>query len=135
LPFRAITAIWGHLGVEWNLLELSPEEREALAAAIAVHRRFRPLLHGGQVVRFDPVLNGTHASAHAHGVYADDLSEALVPFPARGADVPPGPGRSAPIWMHGPIEVTGAQLALHGLQPPPMHPESAMLLHLTATPT
>ena len=78
LPFRALTALWGHLGVEWNLLELDPRELQALAAVIAVHKRFRPLLHSGSVVRFDPVLNGVHASSHAHGVYASDLGEALV---------------------------------------------------------
>jgi alpha-galactosidase len=149
LPFRAITAIWGHLGVEWNLLELSPEEREALAAAIAVHRRFRPLLHGGQVVRFDPVLNGTHASAHAHGVYADDLSEALVaavqlttgmslvPAPLRLPGLLPDAiyrvqeislgGKRPPLE---PLVLSGRQLATIGIQLPVLAPETGVLLHL-----
>ena len=34
--------------------------------------------------------------------------------------------------VDGGIELTGRQLAVHGIQPPPLHPESALLLRLTA---
>ena len=49
--------------------------RSSSATSIALHKRFRPLLHSGDVVRFDveePYL--------AHGVYANDRSEALISF-------------------------------------------------------
>ncbi len=171
LGFRAATAMFGHLGVEWNVLDLDDADRAALSDVIALHRRFRPLLHGGDTVRFDLAPNGPGSTestpdAVAHGVYATDRSEALVcvaqlrtgmsltpavlrlpgldpdrryrvelvPLPGSWRGLPPGPGRSAPAWTRSPIEVSGAQLALHGLQPPPMHPETAMLLHLTALP-
>ena len=75
LAFRAATALFGHLGVEWNLLELDERSLDGLAEVIALHRRFRPLLHGGDSVRFD-----TEAAFAAHGVYAADRSEALVSF-------------------------------------------------------
>lgn len=92
LAFRAVTAMFGHLGVEWNVLGLDVRQRRELADVIALHRRFRPLLHGGDVVRFDPVLDagasgfgagfgagsGGEVVSHAHGVYATDRSEALV---------------------------------------------------------
>ena len=47
----------------------------ALAEVIALHKRFRPLLHGGDTVRFD-----TEPAYVAHGVYASDRSEAVVSF-------------------------------------------------------
>jgi len=153
LPFRALTAIWGHLGVEWNLLELDQHERSSLAAAIAVHQRFRPLLHGGQVVRFDPVLNGTHASAHAHGVYADDLGEALVAMVqlTTGMSLVPAPLRLPGLLPEAvyhvqeislggkrpliePLALSGRQLATIGIQLPVLAPESGVLLHLAVNP-
>ena len=156
LAFRAITAIFGHLGVEWNLLALSDAERADLAAVIALHKKFRPLLHGGDVVRFD-VPGG---AAQANGVYAADQSEALVAFiqmRTAPSNTPPplrlpglisdavyridvvllpgqtrlGPGRRQPQWLMDGISLTGAQLATHGLQMPSLDPESGLLLHLT----
>ena len=152
LAFRALTAIFGHLGVEWNILELDESERAQLAQVIALHRQFRPLLHSGDVVRFDPVLHGTENSGLAHGVYACDRSEALVSYAQLRTGVslvPPVlrlPGldpdrryairelplgaRRAPLE---PIVLTGRQLAVHGLQLPVLMPESGALLHLSAT--
>jgi alpha-galactosidase len=155
LSFRAATALFGHLGVEWNLLSLGEEELDALAEVIALHRRLRPLLHGGDAVRFD-----TEPAYVAHGVYATDRSEAVVCFamvatalslippplllpgldPARRYDVRRislpgehhGPGRSTPAWCaHGAI-VTGTMLGAAGVQPPAMSPETALLIHLSA---
>lgn len=149
LAFRAVTAMFGHLGVEWNLLGLDAGELESLARAIAVHRRFRPLLHGGDVVRFDPLPDGSGPSGHAHGVYATDRSEALVarvqlrtgaslvapPLRLPGLD-PEADYRIEEIVVGGhrpPMatqHLTGRQLAAHGLRLPPLFPESALLLHL-----
>jgi len=153
LAFRALTALFGHLGVEWNVLDLGESERAQLAEAIALHLRFRDLLHSGDTVRFDPVLNGQEAASHAHGVYSRDRREALVahvqlasgmsllPPPLRlpGLDLAasyridqvPLPGAQV-VWQHSGIELTGTQLAHHGLQLPRLHPESGLLLHLTA---
>jgi alpha-galactosidase len=153
LAFRALTAMFGHLGVEWNVLDLGDSERAQLAEAIALHQRFRYLLHSGDTVRFDPVLNGQEAASHAHGVFSRDRREALVahvqlasgmsllPSPLRlpgldpaasyRIDQVPLPGAQA-VWQHSGIELTGTQLAHHGLQLPRLHPESGLLLHLTA---
>lgn len=152
LAFRALTALWGHLGVEWNVLDLEPKEAQQLAEAIALHRRFRGLLHGGDVVRFDPVRNGQQAASHAHGVYADDRSEALVahvqlasgmsllppalrlpglrPDATYRVEQVPLPG-SHVVWAGSGVQLTGAQLAAHGIQLPRQHPESGILLHLS----
>jgi alpha-galactosidase len=153
--FRAATALFGHLGVEWNLARRSDEELELLREAIALHKQHRGLLHAGDVVRFD-----TEPNSCAHGVYAADRSEAIVSFAqlttAPGLVPPPlrlpgldplrryrierlkvpgerwGLARRQPEWMDASIELTGRQLAGHGLQPPVLHPESAVLIHLTA---
>jgi len=154
LAFRAGTALFGHLGVEWNLLRLSERELDDLAAAIAVHRRFRPLLHGGDTVRFD-----TDPAYVAHGVYAHDRSEGLVSFAVVATPASLTPPRlrlpgldpertyrvtdvALPGGYRGPrrdvgwsaLSLTGAQLAAVGLQLPPLHPENLVLLHLTHHP-
>jgi alpha-galactosidase len=155
LTFRAATALFGHLGVEWNLLSLSDDELDSLAEVIALHRRFRPLLHGGDVVRFD-----TEPAYLAHGVYATDRSEALVSFAMLAtspSQTPPvlrlpgldasrryrverlrlpgernGPGRTLPAWCRDGAVMRGADLGAVGIQPPAMDPERALLVHLTA---
>jgi alpha-galactosidase len=151
LAFRGITALFGHLGIEWDITQLDAEHRRQLADVVAVHRRFRPLLHSGDVVRFDPVPG---SGGHAHGVYAPDRSEAVVAYAQLTmgeATMPPplrlpglDPGRRyrvehvpvisgwAPFWAQHELVLTGAQLAAHGVQLPPMHPETAILLHLTS---
>jgi alpha-galactosidase len=81
LDFRVATAFFGHLGVECDVVSLDQRDREELAAAIALHQRFRALLHSGDVVRFDVVTNGPPTDSpvsFASGVYAPDRSEALV---------------------------------------------------------
>jgi len=154
LAFRAATAIFGHLGVEWDVTGLSDGDREALRAVIELHKEHRDLLHSGDVVRFD-----TEGAYNAHGVYAADRSAGLVSFAqmttARSLTPPPlrlpgldldaryrverlplpdersGVGRVQPSWLRDGVTVTGRQLAVHGIQPPSLHPESALLLQLT----
>ena len=58
LAFRAATALFGHLGIEWNLLELDDRDRADLTLVVQLHQRFRTLLHSGDVVRFDPEYDG-----------------------------------------------------------------------------
>ena len=79
LDFRAGTAFWGHLGIEWNVAgeEASdPPTRAAIADWVALHKEHRALLHSGTVVRSDlPV-----AGRVLQGVVARDGSEALYSF-------------------------------------------------------
>src|SRR6185369_12070939 len=53
LAFRAGTALFGHYGVEWDLTSATPGERAELARWIVLHKRLRPLLRHGRVVRAD----------------------------------------------------------------------------------
>lgn len=156
LSFRAATAMFGHLGVEWNVTKLSEEESLALRAVIAMHKEYRGLLHSGDSVRFD-----SNESYCAHGVYSSDRSEGIVSFAqlttAKSQTPPPlrlpgldldssyrvehlripfetwGSGRTQPAWLSddGGVVLTGRQLAAHGIQPPTLHPESAVLFTLS----
>lgn len=154
LSFRAATALFGHLGVEWDITKLGDEDRAALRAVIAMHKDHRELLHGGDTVRFS-----TDPAYTAHGVYSLDRSQAVVSFAqlttARSQTPPPlrmpgldldaryevrhlpipneswGAARAQPAWLADGVTLSGRQLAYHGLQPPVLHPESAVLFTLT----
>jgi alpha-galactosidase len=156
MAFRAVTALFGHLGVEADLLAMDDHERQVLAAAIALHKELRPLLHGGDVVRFDL----DDPATLAHGVYAADRSAAVVAYVQLATSGPlvPGPLRlpglhadrsyrltrlrlpgelggltwGEPAWMADGVVLTGRQLAAAGVRPPPLLPESAALIHLQA---
>jgi alpha-galactosidase len=68
LPLRLATAFFGHFGVEWDVTAASPEDRARLAEAIALHKRWRAVLHGGRVVRVDH----PDPAALVHGVVTPD---------------------------------------------------------------
>ncbi len=156
LSFRAATAFFGHLGIEWNLLECTDDELDQVSAVVALHKTHRALLHSGDTVRFDPV----DETGLAGGVYSLDRREALVSYArmASGSSLTPAPLRlpgliadaeyevahvrfpgetwgmalSHPDWPAHGITLTGAQLAGHGLQLPVIPPERAFVFHLRA---
>jgi alpha-galactosidase len=155
LSFRGATAMFGWLGVEWNLLTLNEREREKLAHVISVYKQFRALLHTGNYIRHDHPDN----SMHIHSVVASDAGEALVSVsrlhngpshrtaPLLVTDLSPNElysvqridlgaprwalHRGLPDWVNNGVHATGAQLAHIGLVLPPLLPESTMLLHIT----
>jgi alpha-galactosidase len=51
VELRALTALFGHMGIEADVRGFSERERAALAEWISLYRRHRALIHGGQVVR------------------------------------------------------------------------------------
>ena len=73
LDFRAATAVFGHLGIEWDLAKASESELTELAAWIDFYRQHRSLLLAGELVRADfpdPALN-------VHGVVSADRDQAI----------------------------------------------------------
>jgi alpha-galactosidase len=89
LAFRAGTALWGHMGVEWDLTAASPAQRSVLAQWIALHKRLRGLLHSGRVVHADPA----NPALLLDGVVAQDGSEALYKLVAVEHTLTWPPGR------------------------------------------
>jgi len=47
IDFRCAVACFGHMGVEADLLAMTPAERAALGGWLAFHKQWRPVLHGG----------------------------------------------------------------------------------------
>ena len=155
LAFRAATALFGHLGIEWNLLDADDRDLDKLREWIDLHKRLRPLLHGGDVVRLDQADRDTLA----HGVVSTDRSEAVfchaqlrrpdTSAPPRlvlaGLDPDRGytlerivvPGNVGgltwhqPRWLDEPVTVSGRVLMTMGIQLPILLPESALLFRLT----
>ena len=76
LSFRAATALFGHLGIEWNLLDADVGGLERVAAAVGLHKRLRPLLHAGDVVRVDH----PDPAALVHGVVSVDRHHAVMAY-------------------------------------------------------
>jgi alpha-galactosidase len=158
LSFRAATAMFSWMGVEWNLLTVSDEERSKLARVINVYKQFRPLLHTGDVFRADhddPTIN-------IHGVLAANRTEALISISRMTSSpryhsaplvisdlnansmysvkiVPLGTPRwglhrELPAWVtHGAV-ISGQHLGTMGIALPPLLPESSVILHLETVP-
>lgn len=81
LGFRAATAIFGHLGIEWDLAEASPAETAQLRAWIAFYQEQRALLLAGTLVRVDGTRGrGDTGDVHLHGVVSPDRTRALFAF-------------------------------------------------------
>jgi alpha-galactosidase len=152
--FRAVTALWGHAGLEWDLTEASAEDRAMLKSWTDFYKAKRALLHSGRTVRVD----GSESTNQIHGVVSQDKSEALYMYaqlttsdysrPANirltGLDaeatylvkvVEPAGAAVAmqalpPKWYDG-VRIPGALLASVGMRAPVLRPEQAMLIEAT----
>lgn len=154
MTFRCAVALFFHMGVEMDPLSLPEAEFRELADWIALHKRLRPLLHGG-----DHVALPLEDSRSLLGVVAPDRRAAAylvaqeaaplyaIPAPlclpglapdARYRLVAPPPqrpvGRLAELhhalFADG-IVLRGAALTQAGFVPPALPPESALVLHAT----
>ncbi|MCJ1706094.1 alpha-galactosidase [Microbacterium sp. VKM Ac-2923] len=157
LSFRAATAVFGHLGIEWDLRKASVSEIAQLRDWVTLHRRFRGLLHSGDVVRVDHPDDAVVAT----GVVSSDRTEALYSYAVVGTSDVVAPGRvrfpgldpqlsyrvepllvehlppstRPPAWWHGDrpgITLRGSLLREVGLAMPLLPPEHAVLLALRA---
>ncbi len=89
LGFRAATAIFGHLGIEWDLAQASEDELEELGEWIRFFKQHRGLLLAGDLVRLDlpdPTWSG-------HGVVAPDAREAIFTLVSLARSDVSSPGR------------------------------------------
>jgi alpha-galactosidase len=154
LSFRAITAMFGHFGLEWDVRHLADSERTELAAAIALFKRYRPLLHSGRMVRADE----PDPALRLHGVVSHNGSEALYALVSVATSFAEVPGRvclpgllpdaayrveavypaaddkraflqsAPPAWLAVGVEATGRFLAESGLPMPVLNPEHGLLV-------
>ncbi|WP_417629168.1 alpha-galactosidase [Nonomuraea insulae] len=148
LAFRAATALFGHMGVEWDLTSAGQEELEELGTWIALHKRLRPVLHAGRVVRADhpdpsASLHGVVLPERAVYAFAQLTSRVdIAPAPLRlpGLDpaalyevrvAGPAPERSGmPEWAAAPVRLPGSVLGELGLPAPVLRPATALLIEV-----
>lgn len=151
LSFRAVTALFGHAGIEWDITETNPMERAALASWIAYYKENRDLLHSGRVVRSDH----SDPASVVHGVVSRDGSRAIFAHVQTALSLASKPDRillpgldedatywvrevrpagspetqqiSSPQWLSG-ATVSGRVLGTIGLQPSILRPENATLI-------
>ena len=156
LSFRATTALFGWLGVEWNLLTLNEKDKERLRQAIDFYKENREFLHSERFARLDH----PDASIDIRGVYSADYPAGLFavtrlqsgpsnhsaplrfPMMKDAGDVfvniiHLGPPRYAlhrelPQWISDPPEMmSGTMLANVGLPMPSLLPESSFLIQIS----
>ena len=156
LPFRAITALFGHAGIEWDISKLDASDLEALKNWISYYKAKRSLLHTGTMIRMD-FADQNH---HLYGVISRDLKSALIAF-AQLAPIPTShppqirvrglttdqkyrvhiaepAGASGmmqikpPKWLREGAIVTGSLLENLGLPAPILQPAEAILIEIEA---
>ena len=156
LGFRAATAVFGHLGIEWDLAKASESELVELREWLAFFKANRALLLSGRLVRMD-----THDdNLFVHGVVSPTGSEAIFAMVVlgsldaspgdrirlRGLDPqrhyrlrpllvgPPPAGLRAPLWWgpgpdHPGAVLSGAAIEHVGVAAPVVAPDQVVLLH------
>ena len=150
LEYRAATAVFGHLGIEWDLTQASEEEVEALRWWIAWYKENRHRLLTGRLIRqsfpepgvWFKGLVGDDGGIFSLAVVENTPTAGLGPilFPGLDAgqlyevqviDRLPVPGRVQVPWLaEVPLRLTGAQLAKVGLQAPVLRPSTAVLVDI-----
>jgi alpha-galactosidase len=94
LDFRCQVALFGHLGIEWDLTEASREDRARLAEWVAYYKERRALLHSGLVVHADV----PDSAYRLHGVVDDRREEALYAWVCTA---------SSTVWPPQPVPLPG----------------------------
>ena len=159
LGFRAATAVFGHLGIEWDLAAATTEELAELTEWIQLYKERRPLLFTGDLVRADR----SEESLWIHGVVSPDRTSALFSLAAVGRSDQsqhdrlrfPGldpstryrvrpllvgarpSGLVPPAWMQRALDedgliMPGAVLTDAGIAAPLLNPEQALLFDIAA---
>ena len=155
LSFRAITALFGHAGIEWDISAISTEERASLKSWISYYKSHRSLLHSGDVVRID-----SSDESHLYGVVSKDKNSALFVYAQLRPEITSHPKKiflreldpasryrvkvvtefgapammsiTPPPWLKDGVEASGDALMKVGLPTPILRPENALLLEINA---
>jgi alpha-galactosidase len=154
LSFRAITAMFGHFGIEWDVRSLSDSDLLELSEAVSLYKKHRALIHSGVAVHGDLVdpaylLGGSVAQDGGEALYSfvsvatsfDEIPgrvgfpgldpetsyDVMVIFPT--ATSPYG-DRGNVGWIPNGFTASGRFLAEVGLPMPILNPEQGVLIHL-----
>ena len=152
LSFRAITALFGHAGLEWDITQTNEEEKKHLTSWSNYYKKHRALIHSGQMIRSE-----IDQSTFVHGVVSQDKKSALFAYVTLSAASGSRPNailipgldakksyrvraafpagepnyiqRTQVEWLDG-IELSGEALASVGLRPPVLYPENALMIEI-----
>ena len=153
LATRAGVALFGDMGIEANLLELSTDELAELEAAVSLHKHNRDLLFSGELFRLD-----MPGHEHGLGIVSTDRRQALFLYALLDTMPHSAPGRFRfdgllpnrrysikIVWPLAPesystsildsIEtspITGDALMNAGMQLPIITPQSVLVFQLQA---
>ena len=155
LHFRAITALFGHAGLEWDITSCTKEELAQLKSWSDYYKQNRELIHSGNPVRVD-----SPEEYFLQGVVSQDKSKALFSYATLQAasgsrpDALCFPGldenrsyrikaaypagepkfiqRTQVSWLDG-ITLSGLALSQVGVRAPIMYPENALLIEIEAS--
>ncbi|MEH6609753.1 MAG: alpha-galactosidase [Halioglobus sp.] len=148
---RAGVAMFGNMGIEANLLEMSDEEKSELKAAVELHKKHRELILGSNLVRLD-----LHDYESGFGIIAPDKREAMFSYALLSGIPNSAPGRFRfrgleidaqyeinVIWPLAPKSysksildvingaiLSGDALMRVGMQLPIMQPQNLLIIHL-----
>ncbi len=113
LSFRAITALFGHFGMEWDVRQVQGAEREELKRFIGIYKEHRGLIHSGRMVRADVADD----SLMLHGVVvaaaADDPDCAPAVPGLTAALFALVSTRTSPAEQPGRVAIPGLDAAAH----------------------
>lgn len=155
LSFRAVTALFGHAGLEWDITQCTSEEKATLKSWATYYKANRDLLHSGRMVRVD----NQNDEAFTHGVVSQDGKRAIFAYATLGTQGPSRPNairfagledhknyrvkavfpagqpkyleRAGVQWLDG-VELTGSFLQGTGVKAPILFPENALLIEIEA---
>ncbi len=158
MEFRAASAIFGHMGMELDLADETAQDRATLAAAIALHKRHRELIHTGDFYRLETpdflaamgcVSTGKEEALFSYALL--DMHPTTTPPRLRLDGLDPAkqyrikllwpqsnPSRSDPsiidaaALMENGSLFAGAALMEHGIQLALVHPDTCLIYHLKA---
>jgi alpha-galactosidase len=153
LSFRAVTALFGHAGLEWDITQCTEAELAQLKTWGAYYKANRDLLHSGKMVRVDRVDD----SSFVHGVVSQDQRRAIFAYATLGtqggsrpagirfaglkeqtsyrvkAAFPAGEPRflqrASVQWLAG-VELSGSALMHMGVRAPILFPDNAFLIEI-----
>lgn len=153
LSFRAITALFGHAGIEWDISNLDEVDKSNLKSWVSYYKANRSLLHSGTAIRIDyadenAYLYGVIDKKREHAIFSyAQLTPTTAVHPAQltfrnlipevnyqvKAQYPAGKPTymliEPPTWLSG-VVISGAALMEIGLPAPILAPENAILIEI-----
>lgn len=158
LQLRAAMTFFGHMGIEWNLLQIPEDQIDELSQWIRAYKMWRYLCQRGHLVHGDDPdpairLDGLLAADGSRALYRFTQLTSSVNYPAQALVLPGldpqsnyritpldlclslekvGSGQS-PLnwWTSQGVTLPGALLGGEGIRPPMLYPAQAVIFQAT----